>query len=68
MGQNDEESYAESQGEEDAVRQEKTVEGYVLDVEGNTITVDLENPDVGITSFSAFVISNFTPRSRPSSE
>lgn len=45
VGQNDEESYAESQGEEDAVRQEKTVEGYVLDVEGNTITVDLENPE-----------------------
>ena len=28
--QNDEESHAESQGEEDVVRQEKTVEGYVL--------------------------------------
>ena len=45
MEQNDEESHAENQGEEDAVRQEKTVEGYVLDVEGNTITVDLENPE-----------------------
>ena len=45
MEQNDEESHAESQGEEDGVRQEKTVEGYVLDVEGNTITVDLENPE-----------------------
>lgn len=41
MEQNDE----ESQGEEDVVRQEKTVEGYVLDVEGNTITVDLENSE-----------------------
>lgn len=45
VGKNDEESYAESQGEEDVVRQEKTVEGYVLDAEGNTITVDLENSE-----------------------
>ena len=41
MEQNDE----ESQGEEDVVRQEKIVEGYVLEAEGNTITVDLENPE-----------------------
>ena len=45
MEQNDKESHAENQGEEDVVRQEKTVEGYVLEVEGNTITVDLENPE-----------------------
>ena len=45
MEQNDEESHAENQGEEDVVRQEKIVEGYVLEAEGNTITVDLENPE-----------------------
>ena len=43
--QNDEESHAENKGEEYVVRQEKIVDGYVLEAEGNTITVDLENPE-----------------------
>lgn len=59
---NDGESYTESQ--EDIVKQEKTVEGYVLGTEGNIITVDLENsegrnyPEEGLDRGVEFDITN----------
>lgn len=62
--ENDEESHAESQGEKDLVKQEKTVEGYVLETEGNIITVDLENsegrhyPEEGLDRGVEFDITN----------
>lgn len=60
----DEESYAESQGTENDAKQEKTVEGYVLGIEGNIITVDLENsegrnyPEEGLDRGVEFDITN----------
>ena len=64
VGQNDEESYAESQEKEEVVKQEKVVEGYVLETEGNIIIVDLENsggrnyPEEGLDRGVEFDITN----------
>lgn len=64
VGQNDEESYTESQEKEDVVKQEKVVEGYVLETEGNIIIVDLENsggrnyPEEGLDRGVEFDITN----------